>query len=159
MTLCIEKALCALARTRADLEPDFVKGVFSCMLSGRASSEQIAGFLVGLEVKGIAKTELVAAIETVRAQQRTIRPAFGDGIDIGGTGGDCGQTFNVSTVAAIVAAAAGVRVIKHGSRAASGRCGSVDLVAGLGLETSDTKEAMDDHLRRFRLAVLDSRAF
>jgi anthranilate phosphoribosyltransferase len=102
-------------------------------MSGQASEAQIAGLLVGLAAKGSTVEELVGAVSVMR--QKVVPIDAGDGIvlDTCGTGGDVRGTFNISTAAAIVAAAAGVKVVKHGNRSASGRSGSADVLEKLGV--------------------------
>lgn len=102
------------------------------ILEGLATPAQMAGFLVALRAKGETVDELSGLAETmVRFATRIELP--GPALDIVGSGGDRAGTVNISTMAAIVAAAAGTRVVKHGNRAASSACGSADLLEELGL--------------------------
>jgi anthranilate phosphoribosyltransferase len=102
------------------------------ILEGLATPAQMAGFLVALRAKGETVDELTGLAETmVRFATRIELP--GPALDIVGSGGDRAGTVNISTMAAIVAAAAGTRVVKHGNRAASSACGSADLLEELGL--------------------------
>jgi anthranilate phosphoribosyltransferase len=120
-----------------DLEPELVERAMSTILSGSASDAQIAAFAVLLRAKGETPVELAALVRTMLgfAEPVPIAPEGPNGplVDTCGTGGDRSHTFNISTVAAIVIAGAGVRVAKHGNRAASSSCGSADLLEELGV--------------------------
>ncbi|GAA2891002.1 anthranilate phosphoribosyltransferase [Streptosporangium fragile] len=102
------------------------------IMSGSATSAQIAGFMVALRAKGETVAEVTGLARTMldRATPLTVE---GPVVDIVGTGGDRAHTVNVSTMAAIVAAAAGARVVKHGNRAASSSCGAADVLEHLGI--------------------------
>jgi anthranilate phosphoribosyltransferase len=102
------------------------------LLEGRLGSEQVAGLLVALRAKGETAEEMAGFIDAMleRAEHLTVD---GDPIDTCGTGGDRAGTLNVSTAAALVAAGAGVRVVKHGNRAASSDSGSADVLEALGV--------------------------
>ena len=105
------------------------------ILAGAATSAQIAGFIVALRMKGETVEELAGLLEAMSAAAERVPLADVDGVvDIVGTGGDRSHSVNVSTMAAIVVAGAGVRVCKHGNRAASSRCGSADLLEALGVD-------------------------
>ncbi|HVX02083.1 MAG TPA: anthranilate phosphoribosyltransferase [Nitrososphaera sp.] len=122
---------------RVDLSEAEMAGAFDSILSGEASEASIASFLVALTMKGETPAELRAILQSVRRRATRITPAVGGGlplIDTCGTGGDSIRTFNVSTAAAVVAAAAGAKVAKHGNRSVSGVCGSADFLESIGLD-------------------------
>ncbi len=104
------------------------------LMRGDATPVQIAGLIVGLRVKGETTEEIAGMARAARALATPIAvPDRASLLDVVGTGGDGTGTFNISTVSAIVAAAAGARVAKHGNRAASSRCGSADVLEALGV--------------------------
>lgn len=108
-------------------------------MSGEASDAQIAGFLVALRAKGITGEELYGIADTMLAHARRIDvPA--PSLDIVGTGGDRAHTVNISTMAAITAAGAGVTVVKHGNRAASSSSGTADVLEALGVRLTLTPD-------------------
>lgn len=108
------------------------EAVLHALVEGQLTPAQAAAVLVAWRIKGETVEELVGAVRAVRAHARAIAPA-GPLLDTCGTGGDQRHTFNVSTAAALVAAAAGVRVAKHGNRSASGFVGSADILEALGV--------------------------
>jgi anthranilate phosphoribosyltransferase len=119
---------------REDLSRDEAREAFAHILSGQASEAQIGGLLVGLAAKGTTVEELVGAVGVMRKQVIAV-PVNQEEIilDTCGTGGDVRHTFNISTAAAFIVAAAGVKVVKHGNRSASGKSGSADVLEKLGL--------------------------
>lgn len=123
------------------LEHSEIKNVFVAMFQGELSEAQIGAFLAAWRFKGEGGDELQAGAEIMRTFARglSISPSLRPLIDNCGTGGDGAGTFNISTTAAVVAAACGAKVVKHGNRSVSSRCGSADLFFGLGFP--DTLEA------------------
>ncbi len=102
------------------------------ILDGVALPTQIAGFVTALSAKGVTAVELAGLVRAIRNSSVSF-PASSDVLDTCGTGGDGHDTFNISTAAAIVAAASGVRIAKNGNRSASSRCGSADVLEALGV--------------------------
>lgn len=105
---------------------------FNIIMSGDATTAQIAGFLMALRVRGETVDEITGAVKAMRAKMLTI-DAPHDSIDIVGTGGDASGTYNISTASAFVTAACGVPVAKHGNRALSSKSGMADVATALGV--------------------------
>jgi anthranilate phosphoribosyltransferase len=115
-----------------DLTRDQTREVMGEIMAGDATPAQIGGFLVGLRAKGETADEIAGCAEAMRAHVLAVRPRRDDLVDTAGTGGDGAHTINISTAAALVAAAAGAAVAKHGNRAVSSACGSADVLEALG---------------------------
>ena len=123
---------------KQDLSPEEMRQTMRAMMSGELTDAQIAGFLIALRCKGETTAEIAAAVSVMRELAQAV-PVTGEHvIDTCGTGGDGANTFNISTTAAFVVAAAGGKVAKHGNRSVSSRCGSADLLeaAGVNLDLS-----------------------
>jgi anthranilate phosphoribosyltransferase len=122
----------ALLTRRVDLADDELEDAFAEILQGNVSDVQAAGFIVALRTKGETASELAALVRTMRRFGDRVQVPDG-AIDTCGTGGDRSGTVNISTMAALIAAGAGARVVKHGNRAASSNCGSADVLEALGV--------------------------
>lgn len=116
-----------------DLDPASTADVFRDLLAGRVDDICAAGLLTALRIKGESASEVAAAARALREQMTRLLPITGPVLDTCGTGGDASGTFNISTAAALVAAAVGVPVVKHGNRAVSSRSGSADVLRELGV--------------------------
>jgi len=103
------------------------------IMEGRASDAEMAGLLIGLATKGEQPHEILGLAQTMRAHAVPLSRAYDDVFDCCGTGGDRSGTFNISSCAAIVVAACGVRVAKHGNRSISSACGSADVFEAMGV--------------------------
>ena len=126
-------ALLEKLHRREDLTVDEAGAAMGEIMEGRAQPAQIAGFLVALGMKGERPPEIVGLARTMRQRSTKLSRPYAPLFDTCGTGGDRAHTFNVSTIAALVVAACGVRVAKHGNRSVSSRCGSADLFEALGV--------------------------
>jgi anthranilate phosphoribosyltransferase len=126
-------ALIEKLQRREDLTADESAAAMDEIMEGRALPAQTAGLLVALAMKGERPAEIVGLARTMRARATKLSKQHDPVFDTCGTGGDRAHTFNVSTVAALVLAACGVRVAKHGNRSVSSRCGSADLFEALGV--------------------------
>jgi anthranilate phosphoribosyltransferase len=117
-----------------DIDADSAAAAMAEILAGNATPAQIAGFIVALRMKGETVDELVGLLTAMDgAANRVILDDVAGVVDVVGTGGDRSHSVNVSTMAALVVAGAGVRVCKHGNRAASSSCGAADLLEALGV--------------------------
>ncbi len=123
-----------------DLRRDEAREIMGEIMRGEATPAQIGGFLVALRAKGETVEEIAGCAEAMREHVLPVRPARKDVVDVVGTGGDGARTFNISTTAAIVAAAAGAAVAKHGNRAVSSSSGSADVLEALGFELEQSPE-------------------
>ena len=104
------------------------------LVAGRVDEARAAAFLTALRMKGETASEIAAAAQVLREQMLNLVPINGPVLDTCGTGGDDSGTFNISTAAALVAAGAGIPVVKHGNRAVSSRSGSADVLRELGVD-------------------------
>ena len=118
-----------------DLDRPSAAWAMDRIMAGEATPSQIAGFLIALRSKGESVDEMNGLAEVMLSHARRIE-VDGPSLDIVGTGGDRAHTVNISTMSSIVAAAAGVRVVKHGNRAASSSSGSADVLEALGIDLS-----------------------
>jgi anthranilate phosphoribosyltransferase len=131
--------------SRADLGADQTRGAMESILAGEATSAQIAAFLVALRSKGETAEELGGMLDAVLAASGRIelpKEVASRAIDIVGTGGDASHSVNVSTMAALVVAGAGVPVCKHGNRASSSKCGTADVLEQLGVVLEQSGEGV-----------------
>src|SRR6266540_6336131 len=125
----IQKLLDGRNLTRAE-----AREVMGSIMRGEATQVQIGGFLVALRAKRETANEIAGCAEAMREHVLAVRPVRDDLVDTAGTGGDNAHTLNISTAAALVAAAAGAAVAKHGNRAVSSRSGSADVLEAFGFD-------------------------
>ena len=141
---------------RRNLATPEASQAMEAILAGEVSATQIAAFLTALRMKGETVDELVGFARAMRS--RAVRVDVGlNGetlLDTCGTGGDGQSTFNISTIAAFVAAGAGVRVAKHGNRSASSQCGSADLLERLGIVVPLAPDAVARAIREIGIGFL-----
>ncbi|MCZ6720374.1 MAG: anthranilate phosphoribosyltransferase [Alphaproteobacteria bacterium] len=146
----------AILMTLADgrrLGPAASQAAFDLIMEGQASAAQIGAFLMVLRVRGETVDEITAGARALRRRMTKIDAPAG-AIDTCGTGGDAKGTFNISTMAAIVVAACGVPVAKHGNRALSSRSGSADLLAALGVNIEAPPELVSKALQSTHIGFL-----
>ena len=140
------KPLIAKVAAGASLTRAEAVTAFDSMLSGEVTPSQMGGFLMALRVRGESVDEITGAVEAMRGKMTTVKAPAG-AIDIVGTGGDGSGSHNVSTLAAIITAACGVPVAKHGNRAASSRSGAADTLAALGVKIGLSPEGVERCIR------------
>lgn len=122
-----------------NLTGEEMRSVMSVIMNGEATPSQIGAFLIGMRVKGESVGEIAAAVSIMREMMVPV-DAPEDAMDIVGTGGDGAETLNISTASALVVAAAGVPVAKHGNRALSSKSGASDVLQALGINLELTPE-------------------
>jgi anthranilate phosphoribosyltransferase len=147
------KPLLAAAAAGRALDESEAEQAFDILMSGDATPAQIGGFLMALRVRGETVPEIVGAVRAMRAKMLRVEAPPG-AIDTCGTGGDGSGTLNISTGAAIVTAAAGVPVAKHGNRAASSRTGAADVLAALGVNVEADMALVREALWRANLCFM-----
>lgn len=158
-TDALGEALAVLAHG-SRLTEDQVAGALAQLVHGETSAARAAGLLMGLRVQGETGVEVAGAARALRAVMRTVAvPAGCTPIDTAGTGGGRVGTFNVSTAAAFVAAAAGATVAKHGNRSFSSRCGSADVLEALGIDLAAQADRAEQILRDVGMVFLFAPAF
>ena len=146
----------AIRRTVAGehLDRDAMYEVFCSVMDGKTSDVQKSAFLIALRMKGETVDEITGAAMAMRERVTPLDVDRENLVDTCGTGGDGRGTFNISTVAAIVAAAAGAQVAKHGNRAVSSSCGSADVLSELGVNIDLDAPRMSNVLRRTGISFL-----
>src|SRR5947199_1475482 len=144
---------------REDLTRDEAAEAFTQIMSGQATEAQIGGLLIGLAAKGTSVDELVGAATVMREKSVFITCDASSQVilDTCGTGGDVRGTFNISTAAAIIVAAAGVKVVKHGNRSASSKSGSADVLEKLGVKIETDAMHLQSCLREANICFAFAR--
>jgi anthranilate phosphoribosyltransferase len=154
IALLLEKLL-----RREDLTTAEATAAMDEIMEGRVQPSQIAGLLVALAMKGERPAEIVGFARAMRARATRLSREYAPVFDTCGTGGDRAHTFNVSTVAALVVAACGVTVAKHGNRSVSSRCGSADLFEALGVDIAAAPDVVERCLEEAGIAFFFAPTF
>ena len=142
---------------KKDLSHDEMRQTMQRIMSGQETPTQIAAFLVALRAKGETVTEITAATEVMRELVTPVELAEIDLdrlVDTCGTGGDGAHTFNVSTTCALVAAAAGAKIAKHGGRSVSSKSGSADILEALGVKIDFAPEHVATSIRTIGIGFM-----
>ena len=142
-----------------DLTTDEASAAMREVMEGRAAPAAVAGLLSALAMKGERPSEIVGFARTMRAHAVKLSAPVGDVFDTCGTGGDRSGTFNISSAAALVVAACGVRVAKHGNRSVSSRCGSADVFEHLGVNIAATPVTVERTLHEANIAFFFAPTF
>jgi len=149
----IKSALKAVTENR-DLTMDEMSSVMRSIMTGETTQAQIGGFLIGMRMKGETVEEIAAAAQIMR---ELVTPVSFDGqyvVDIVGTGGDGMSTFNISTASALVVAAAGGKVAKHGNRSVSSQSGSADALEALGVNINIKPEQVAECVNQIGIGFM-----
>jgi anthranilate phosphoribosyltransferase len=154
----LKDSLAKLIRKEDLSEAEMVEAT-NFIMGGEATAAQIGSFLTALRLKGETVTEIAGAAKVMREKALKVRYDAPVVIDTCGTGGDGSNTFNISTTAAFIVAAAGIPVAKHGNRAMSSRCGSADLLEALGVKVDLPPERVEECLKEAGIGFLFAPAF
>ena len=149
----IQQAIKA-ATERRDLSREEMRSVMQQIMTGEATLAQIGGFLIGLRMKGESIDEITAAAEVMRSLATKVEVDVPHLVDVVGTGGDGQNTFNISTASALVVAAAGGNVAKHGNRSVSSSSGSADLLEAAGVRIDLTPEQVAECVKSVGLGFM-----
>jgi anthranilate phosphoribosyltransferase len=148
----IKEAIISLSK-KQDLSFDTAKAVMDEIMTGEATPVQMSAYLTALSLKGETTDEITASASGMRSHcVRLLHDV--DALEIVGTGGDHSNTFNISTAAAIITAAAGVPVAKHGNRSASSKCGSADVLEALGININISPEKSAELLKNIGICFM-----
>jgi anthranilate phosphoribosyltransferase len=137
------KPLIAKVANGESLTKEESRSAFDILMSGEATPSQIGGFLMALRVRGETVDEIVGAVSSMRSRMLTVK-APETAVDIVGTGGDGIGTYNISTLAALIVAGAGVTVAKHGNRALSSKSGTADALSNLGVKLDNGPQQIEN---------------
>ncbi|MDR9419029.1 anthranilate phosphoribosyltransferase [Gracilimonas sp.] len=137
-----------------DLTEIEAETAMNLIMSGEVSEPKIAAFLTAMRLKGETVEELTAFVKVMRSKAVNVNVDVSEAIDLVGTGGDQSGTFNISTAASFITAAAGVPVIKHGNRSASSKCGSADVLEHLGASIELGKEQVEQVFNEVGMAFM-----
>ena len=151
------KPYLAKVATGASLTREEARSAFDDLLSGEVTPAQGGAFLMALRVRGEALDEIVGAVSAMRGRMTRVN-APADAMDIVGTGGDHSGSYNISTLASMIVAGCGVRVAKHGNRAASSRSGAADVLTALGVKIGLDPAALERCLAEAGLCFMFAQA-
>lgn len=154
MTEALPKKVFSKLKKKESLAVGEMTGVMEAIVTGAVSDDEIEQLLLYLRAKGESVTEIAAAARVMRAHALKLSREFAGLLDTCGTGGDAKGTLNVSTLAALAAAAAGVKVAKHGNRSVSSHCGSADILEALGITVDLEISALEASLEKHDFAFL-----
>jgi anthranilate phosphoribosyltransferase len=149
----IQEALAKVVQ-KIDLQESEMTQVMTEVMEGKATPAQLGGFLAALRMKGETVEEVTGAARIMRQKATRIDARSSVIVDTCGTGGDGRKTFNISTTAAFVAAAAGLTVAKHGNRSVSSSCGSADVLEALGVNIEVPPEVVEECLQQIGIGFL-----
>lgn len=151
----IQRAIDILSRF-GHLQSEEAEAVMNQIMNGEATDAQIGAYLMALRMKGETQDEIVGSARAMRANAMKVpvRINGAELLDTCGTGGDRSGTFNISTTVAFVAAGAGMKVAKHGNRAASSKCGSADVLGELGVNLDLTPEQVGQSVEEIGIGFL-----
>lgn len=155
----IQAGIAALVEERRDLSEGEAAACMDEIMGEGATAAQFGAFVVALRLKGESVDEIVGMARVMRARALHVEVAARPLLDTCGTGGDASGTFNVSTAAAFVAAAAGAKVAKHGNRAMTSRSGSADLLEALGAEIALAPEEVARCIERTGVGFMFAQTF
>ena len=153
----IKEAIATLVRGNS-LSMEEASAVMQEIMEGQATPSQLSAFLTALSIKGETMDEITGLARIMRAKALRVESS-GEMIDIVGTGGDRAGTFNISTTAAFVAAGAGLKVAKHGNRAASSQSGSADVLEALGVKIDLTAQQVEACLEEVGIGFMFAQVF
>src|SRR5262245_37503069 len=153
----IQLALARLLDGR-DLSRSEARAVMDQIMDGEATAAQMGAFLVALRIKGESPDEIAGCAEAMRSHVLAVSPERTDLVDTAGTGGDGANTWNISTAAALVAAAGGAGVAKHGNRAASSATGAADVLEALGFDLGMAPERIEQSIDELGFGFLFAQA-
>lgn len=148
------KPYVAKLQRKENLTQAEIEEVMQEIMSGKAAEGDIASFLLALRAKGPTVDEITGAVKIMRRFVVGIKTRHRDVLDTCGTGGDKKNTFNISTISAVVVAGAGAVVAKHGNRSVSSRCGSADVLEALGLNLNIGQDRISECLDELGIAFL-----
>ena len=154
----IHEATETLSR-KIDLSYSQMEAVMEEIMTGKAQTAEIVSFLTALNHKGETLDEIIAAVKVMRGHATKVRVNKDVILDTCGTGGDVSHTFNISTISAIIAAAAEVTIAKHGNRSVSSKCGSADLLESLGLNLELSPQKVEECINEVGFGFIFAQQF